>query len=170
MKKKTDRQVFWGTLSLLWVMYIYSHSANTAAQSQMQSNAVTALIIDITQRLFGFALQPEFIENIGRIVRKCAHMALFFVLAALLFVFIMSICKRKRPISTLAFTAAFAASDEFHQIFTPGRGPLLSDVAIDTFGAMLGILLLMLFFRKDSFLENPHRCLPEYSRHGGKKR
>jgi VanZ like protein len=32
----------------------------------------------------------------------------------------------------------YAVSDEFHQSFTPGRTPLISDVGIDTLGAALG--------------------------------
>jgi len=32
----------------------------------------------------------------------------------------------------------YAVSDEWHQSFTPGRTPLISDVGIDTLGAALG--------------------------------
>lgn len=35
----------------------------------------------------------------------------------------------------------YAASDEFHQRFTPGRTPALTDVALDTAGAALGAWL-----------------------------
>ena len=38
----------------------------------------------------------------------------------------------------------YASSDEIHQCFTPGRGPLLTDVIIDTMGVLLGILLVIL--------------------------
>jgi VanZ family protein len=37
---------------------------------------------------------------------------------------------------TLALCALFACGDEFHQIFVPGRTPLVSDVLLDSCGAM----------------------------------
>jgi VanZ family protein len=43
-------------------------------------------------------------------------------------------------ILAIVLSALYAASDEFHQSFTPDRTPSLSDVGIDTFGATLGAL------------------------------
>jgi VanZ family protein len=39
----------------------------------------------------------------------------------------------------------YAAGDEFHQSFIPGRGPQIRDVCIDFAGALTGILLTRLF-------------------------
>ena len=36
----------------------------------------------------------------------------------------------------------YAISDEFHQSFTPGREPRIRDVAFDTIGASLAMLLI----------------------------
>ncbi len=41
-----------------------------------------------------------------------------------------------------AFCIFYAVSDEFHQLFVPGRACLFTDVCIDSAGALLGILLL----------------------------
>ena len=38
-------------------------------------------------------------------------------------------------------------TDEIHQIFVPGRGPSVTDVAIDTVGALLGVLSVWAFCR-----------------------
>ena len=40
--------------------------------------------------------------------------------------------------------AAYAATDEFHQLFVPGRSGQLKDVLIDTAGGALGLGLLAL--------------------------
>ena len=40
--------------------------------------------------------------------------------------------------------ALYAASDELHQAFIPGRSPQLADVLIDCGGALAGILLAAL--------------------------
>ncbi len=37
---------------------------------------------------------------------------------------------------------AYAASDEFHQKFVKDRTPLVSDVCIDTAGALIGLAMI----------------------------
>ncbi len=49
--------------------------------------------------------------------------------------------RRKILLLSIAFSWLYACSDEFHQIFVPGRKALLSDVGIDTIGAALGSTL-----------------------------
>ena len=41
----------------------------------------------------------------------------------------------------------YASSDEIHQAFVPGRGPMLTDVLIDTSGVTVGILLVIVIFK-----------------------
>ena len=48
---------------------------------------------------------------------------------------------------SLIIGIVYASSDEIHQCFTPGRGPLLTDIIIDTMGVFLGILLVMLILK-----------------------
>lgn len=48
----------------------------------------------------------------------------------------------------------YASSDEIHQCFTPGRGPLLTDVIIDTMGIFLGILLVMLILKVHKIIQD----------------
>ncbi len=49
--------------------------------------------------------------------------------------------RRKILLLSIVYSALYACSDEFHQIFVPGRTALLSDVGIDTIGAALGAAL-----------------------------
>jgi VanZ family protein len=46
---------------------------------------------------------------------------------------------RRTLVLAIALSALYAASDEFHQSFTPGRTPSVIDVGIDTIGAALGV-------------------------------
>lgn len=50
----------------------------------------------------------------------------------------------KKFATSIIIGIIYATSDEIHQAFVPGRGPLLTDVLIDTMGVILGILLVML--------------------------
>ena len=54
----------------------------------------------------------------------------------------LSVSGAKHPARTaLIVCAAYAASDEFHQCFSDGRGPSPVDVMIDTVGAAIALLL-----------------------------
>ena len=56
--------------------------------------------------------------------------------------------KNKKQICiSLIIGILYATSDEIHQIFTPGRGPQITDVIIDSMGVILGILLVMLLLK-----------------------
>ncbi|MER3409407.1 MAG: hypothetical protein C4305_02700 [Thermoleophilia bacterium] len=68
-------------------------------------------------------------------LRKLAHAVEYAVLAALL----LRALGRKLPSFLLAL--AYAASDELHQAFVPGRQAALHDVAVDALGAALGLYL-----------------------------
>lgn len=49
-----------------------------------------------------------------------------------------------RILITVGLGMLYAASDEFHQSFSPGRTPKITDVYIDTLGVILGALLIVL--------------------------
>lgn len=69
------------------------------------------------------------------LVAKSAHLAEYFILARLL--------KRAgvSPLPAMAFCVLYAASDEWHQSFVPGRHPSAWDVLIDGAGALTGTML-----------------------------
>ena len=74
------------------------------------------------------------------ILRKCTHIILFGILATLLYKATESNIKLAWILATF-----YGASDELHQLFVPGRGSSLRDVAFDSFGAflLLGIVVLI---------------------------
>lgn len=80
------------------------------------------------------------------VLRKGAHMFEFFVLALLL----ARASRKTWPqlarmgLALVAGLGAivFAASDEYHQSFVPGRRPSLGDIAIDTCGVMLALIVI----------------------------
>ena len=71
---------------------------------------------------------------------KAAHMTEYGILAILI-AFHLKVCKvsgwKLFGISSVA-SITYAATDEFHQLFVPGRSGQLSDVMIDGAGAVLG--------------------------------
>jgi len=47
-----------------------------------------------------------------------------------------------------ALTVAYSATDEFHQSFTPGRHPAITDVLIDSIGAAVALLLANRYYKQ----------------------
>lgn len=107
----------------------------------------TAIFLVLAIGLFLFV---DFVQNTsfsyaGRLIRKSAHFIAYLILGYL----VSHAMKNENPTASdwkrrgmsLMLCVAYAISDEFHQIFVPGRGPLVKDVFIDGFGAALGILL-----------------------------
>lgn len=86
----------------------------------------------------------------GGLIRKIAHFTEFACLGVCFRWFWgMLTAKRLRPFLYALAGAFFAACiDETIQCFVPDRGPGIPDVALDTLGALAGILLLALIHRR----------------------
>lgn len=75
-------------------------------------------------------------------IRKLAHIAEYAILMILtLRIAILKWPYKQAVIYSLLFCIFYAATDEFHQTFIPGRGGTPVDVGIDTIGMILGFLL-----------------------------
>jgi VanZ family protein len=52
----------------------------------------------------------------------------------------------------------YSATDEFHQSFVPGRHPAVTDVIIDSVGAVLAVLLAGRYFKQIELTPFEKRC------------
>ena len=90
--------------------------------------------------------KQEMIDRTESVVRKIAHFSIY-TLVGILLMGLMSTYKLKeldRIATSLIIGMIYASTDEIHQAFIPGRGPLITDVILDTLGVITGIFLLML--------------------------
>ena len=131
-------------LLLLSVMSaIFVFSSQPADESQKLSDG----FLDRLGAFLGFL--PEIAGNAGKYIRKCAHFVEFMCMgmASEMFFSELYIDRRKRLLRSGAVSAAvcvmYACSDEFHQLFVPGRSCQAADVLIDSAGAALGIALVL---------------------------
>lgn len=84
-------------------------------------------------------VKHEYIESLQFIVRKAAHFSVYAVLGALGAAAAYSF--RINSLSAFIYCVLFAASDEIHQYFVPGRSCELRDFLIDLAGAAAGIAM-----------------------------
>lgn len=97
--------------------------------------------------LFSIEFSVGELSRLNHILRKLAHFTLYLILGCGL-TEITSHKQRRIPTAicvSILLGAVFAASDEFHQIFSEGRGPSIRDVLLDTCGVAAGGLLFAFF-------------------------
>jgi VanZ family protein len=95
--------------------------------------------------IFAFSAQPNlrFVpdQSLDFLVRKAGHMAVFGMLALLLWRAVAVTTALRRPWAwALAFAILYSITDELHQGFVAGRHPSPVDVGIDATGALLAIV------------------------------
>lgn len=131
---------------------IFLLSSQNAAVSSGTSGNVIRLIAGIFRPGFGSlpaAEQAEIVASLQFLARKSAHFSIYMILGVLSFLAVISYEKLLfaiRLATSSGICLLYAASDEIHQLFIPGRSGEVRDVMIDFSGAVLGIALSMLVF------------------------
>lgn len=88
------------------------------------------------------------LDTLNYAVRKLAHFTEYAILTTLGYWACLK-ALNQLPLIALRYgllvSILFAISDEFHQVFEPGRTSLITDVFIDSLGASTAALLLLKF-------------------------
>ena len=147
MKKQLYRIVT-GILAVAWMCLIFSFSSQPATESSKVSGGLCHRLVEQTNEVLHLdmteAQQLLIAEKIEYPVRKAAHMTEYAILGLLSFAFYRGILKKEKRqfLAALLTAAVYAATDEFHQYFIPGRSAEVMDVCIDTLGALIGLAIL----------------------------
>ncbi|MDR1206610.1 MAG: VanZ family protein [Peptococcaceae bacterium] len=137
------QMVFAWIVSALWMAVIFMFSSDNAADSGEKSDTVLTVFFS----LFWKNDVPD-LQAFSFWLRKAAHFAEYFILGGLVANawrntlaprYLWRIC-----LLSVIFCAVYAATDEIHQMFVPGRAARLADVAIDSAGAAAGTAVFML--------------------------
>lgn len=143
-------KIVFTTVVVLWMCAIFWFSAQPAEESTQMSLGVGYEV----GKLFvpGFSQwsakeQKAFAEKVDYPVRKCAHASEYMILCFLLYFAVSSypVNRKKSMLLALLLTVFYAMTDEVHQLFVPGRSGRITDVAIDTAGALVSVVLLLSF-------------------------
>lgn len=144
-------------LVVLWMILIFVFSAQPAAESTDMSRLVGYEVGELFVPNFENWPEPEqnaFAEQIDHPVRKCAHASEYALLAILIMLLMGSygVTGKRRFLICLIWVAVYASTDEFHQLFVPGRSGQLTDVLIDTAGGMMGCVIFALASKAGKWL------------------
>jgi len=132
---------------LIWLGVIFVGSTNVMSAEQT-SRYIGPFLLWLKP-----GMSPKAIWTILVVVRKCAHVIEYAVLAFLLWRALRSVpTLRTRTFivfgAVLLGCALVAASDEFHQTFVKSRTPSVRDVLLDVGGAFLGLMICATFARR----------------------
>ena len=152
-KRNKTLAVIFAALSILWAALIFMLSAENGDDSADLSGGVVRAVIDT----LSLEKEPTWLEHF---IRKLAHFSEYFILGTfvlLAFVFGLSAKQKngaKGIFASVPICMFYASTDEFHQGFVSGRSPQVTDVCIDTLGALLAggviIMCILLFGRKNT--------------------
>jgi VanZ family protein len=129
----------------LWAVWIF-----IASTGRFGSAHTSRFIVPFLRWLLPSASQST-LEALHHAIRKCAHVAEYFVFSVLLWLGIRSEAGQwefRWALWAVVIAGAYAATDEFHQIFVPGRGASVHDVMIDICGATVAQIVIWLWMRR----------------------
>lgn len=94
--------------------------------------------------IFHLRVSPTAFHHLDTLQRKAAHLIVYGIFAVLLYGAVggRDSFRRRRTFWCILIAAGYALTDEFHQIFVPGRNASLVDCGIDTVGATVALLLV----------------------------
>lgn len=124
-------------LGLAWTAFIFSRSMQSGAESSIESGQLTAFLQSI---LGGIPVSEYF-------VRKLAHFGEYLILSLPVTGAAMLPRRRWLPAISWGYAVLVALCDEFVvQALSVDRGARFSDVLIDSAGALVGTVAVVLLF------------------------
>ena len=122
--------------TLIIMAFIFIQSALPGDLSSNESNFIVQILValfDVDAGSAGFA------------VRKCAHFTEYLVLGGSAMLMFSEV--RLPGLLAWAVGAAYAVTDEFHQLFVAGRSCEVRDMCIDAAGVLCGVVVIALWKR-----------------------
>ena len=136
----------------LWYAVIFCFSAQTGSESTELSDPLAHGLLEWRFPLLSEEGRAAMMGLLSFLVRKAAHMFIYFVLTGFLVLALRRYIRTSARCAVAAATlcAVLAALDEFHQTFVPGRSGLPRDVLIDLAGGCCFLILwgIILYIRK----------------------
>lgn len=132
---------------IAWMTVIFLLSHQPKEDSEKTSHLAMLLL-----QWLHIDLHTMSISQAQWVIRKSAHITEYFILFRLAIGVVKEYVfpVQRAILYTLLGCILYAASDEFHQWFIPGRGACVQDVAIDSIGVLLSATLFYIFGKRKS--------------------
>lgn len=137
-------------LVIIWMIVIFLFSS---APSDISNNNSTKISRYIVEKIYKNKSEKEIEKlalKVNKPLRKIAHASVYLFLSVFVNSVICIYRKNKLQICniiSITFCFIYACTDEFHQMFVENRSPLITDILIDTLGAIIGCLIFNLLYK-----------------------
>jgi VanZ family protein len=160
MASSSSRRFYvWLSAAVLWMAVIFYKSGETYQQQSLLpllSEKFSASTLSKWLPHISFTYDHDFVtwqEPYGMLeffIRKGGHVVEFAILCLLLGCALLAkpMKKSKALLSAALFSVLYAASDEWHQTFIPGRTGHAIDITIDSIGILLAAGCLFVVSRR----------------------
>ena len=138
---RTERRILLCRILLvLNLALIWGNSLLNGSQSSQVSGGILEILMELLH------IPARFKGTLHVLIRKLAHLTEFACLSALISWYLRRVNTKKvyQILLAVLLSMAVALVDETIQLYTPDRGPSLTDVWIDTLGAVLGMTAVQL--------------------------
>jgi VanZ family protein len=129
----------WAT-TLAWAALVFNLSTAT------YGGAFSGWLLQEILAFLHVALAPGTFLAVHFFFRKLAHLTEYAILSSLLYVSLQKggplAWRARTALGCVLIAGVYSVTDEFHQLFVPGRTASLIDCGIDTVGASLGMLVV----------------------------
>ncbi len=135
---------------LMIMLLIFAFSAQTSTASKALSNQFITTYNQVVPKIpLPLEVKTKLLSRPGYYIRKGAHMTIYAVLGVLLLMVLwqMPIKKGLSPIISYFLCTMYAITDEWHQYYVEGRGAQISDIIIDSIGALVGIICIQIMVK-----------------------
>lgn len=143
MQKKKKGMLIWLAAMLAVMAVIFCFSAQAGEESSQVSNGVLEFLMK--WKPIRWVLEETPVLDLLPL-RKWGHFTVYFLLGITSFGWMRQVAGslRHSVAGAAAICFLYACSDEFHQLFVPGRAGQWRDVGIDSMGAAFGISIWLL--------------------------
>jgi len=123
------------------LIFSFSNQTGTSSSS-LSSKVLTRIAVTIDKDMTDEEID-EFVDKYSFIIRKVAHLTIYFILGILAYINLKEYMKVTPAlvIYSIIFCLVYASTDEIHQLLVNGRSGNIYDVILDTCGSTLAILI-----------------------------
>lgn len=138
--------------AIIMAMLIFGFSKQDGEESTGLSYKAADIILTVCDKAgivdYNDNNRDSMIESVQFPIRKAAHMTEYAVLSVLIMLALIvdGLKGTRLPVISAIIATIFAATDEFHQRFVPGRYGCLRDVLIDAAGSIIGLMIAYVIY------------------------
>ncbi len=164
MEKKEKIKLLLSILMILWILAVFLFSSQDGTSSKNTSGVFVKIAMYFQENILKINNELSYNDRYDiteYIIRKYAHYTLYLIGGVLVTSNILiRVLEEKNKIKkhikdkidiigySIIISVIFAMLDEIHQAFSEARTPKITDVSIDTLGAITGILFVMIIYIK----------------------